>query len=314
MIANRFDASLSKVGRGGWVDPSRHAGGGPRGFTLLEVLVVIAIVAVLAALLTPAALDALGMAAMLQCQANLRTIAAAYARYMTDSGGVWPPILVNDPPRGPFEQIEAETGLVMAPQRPAAGWGQPGPHWSIVLWPYIRSLEVYTCPADPKSGLRGGEVLPPGSERGVALRDAPPESYALNVILFRTADGMRREAGCEWGTEGDCEFNGLQSCTTLGEQRQQFPQWPQVILFFCGAAGQTVGSQFNVPFRTSGLVERWEWHPRQASAPFADEPGRGANYLYADGRVEYHDELPAKREWGYDIGRPPRPGGLPAAE
>ena len=34
-----------------------------------------------------------------------------------------------------------------------------------------------------------------------------------------------------------------------------------------------------------------------------------ANYLYADGRVEYHDELPGKREWGYDIGLPPRQSG-----
>ena len=282
--------------------PPREACGGPRGFTLLELLVVISIVAVLAALLTPVIFDAVGLAYMLQCQVNLRTIAAAYERYMTDSGGVWPPILINEPPEKLFRQIEAKTGLAMAPQRPADGWGQPGPHWSIILWPYVQSIEVYTCPADPKADLRGADVLPPGGRHGAALLDAPPESYALNVILFRTAGDMRRQAGCEWGTGGDGDFNGLQSCTTVAEQRRQFPQWPGVILFFCGAAGQTVGSQFNIPFRQGGLAERWEWHPRRASAPFVDEPGKGANYLYADGHVQYQDELPAKREWGYDVG------------
>ena len=289
---------------GGAAPPPPNACGGPCGFTLLEVLVVIAIIAVLAALLVPALFDAIGLARALQCQGNLRTIAAAYERYMTDSGGVWPPIMTTDAPEELFKRIEAETGLVMAPQRQADRWGQPGPHWSIVLWPYIQSLEVYTCPADPKAGLRGADVLPPDSQPGAALLDAPPESYALNVILFRTAPNMRQQAECEWGTRGDSDFSGPQSCTTQGEQRRQFPQWPRVILFFCGAAGQTVGSQFNIPFRTSGLVERWEWHPRRASDPFADEPGKGANYLYADGRVEYHDELPSKREWGYDIGTP----------
>ena len=95
----------------------------------------------------------------------------------------------------------------------------------------------------------------------------------------------------------------------MAEQRRRFPQWPRVVLFFCGAAGQTVGSQFNVPFRTSGMVERWEWHPRPASAAFVDEEGIGSNYLFADGRVEYRDRLPSLVEWGYDLGAYPGKAG-----
>ena len=290
---------------------------GRPGFTLLELLAAMAILAILVALLIPVLAGAIGAVDSLRCHNRLRTIGTAYEQYMTDSDGVWPPILTSEAPEVLFERIEAETGLVMAPRRPAPNWGQPGPHWSIVLWPYIGSLDVYTCPADPKAGLRGAEVVAPGREHGASLVDAPPESYALNVILFRTSDDLRRKAQCKWGTHGDSDFNGLGMCTTQDEQRRQFPQWPRVILFFCGASGQTVGSQFNMPLRTSGLVERWEWHPRRASAPFADEPDTGSNYLYADGRVEYHDELPAKREWGYDIGpaaqsgRSARAGGTP---
>jgi len=288
-------------------NPSPGRGRTPA-FTLIELLFVLAILATLAALVAPAVFGVIGAADSLRCRNHLREIGAAYRQYLTDSGGVWPPILTSEAPTDLLRQIEADTGLRAAPARPAADWGQPGPHWSLVLYPYIGDIRIYTCPADPKAGLRGLAVLAPGKEHSVGLLDAPPESYALNVILFRTADDLRRQAGCTWGTRGDADFNGLQSCTTLAEQRQMIPNLEARILFFCGACGQTVGSQFNVPFRTNGLVERWDWHPHRASAAFADEPGCGSNYLFGDGHVEYRDELPGLWEWGYDLGRPrPKP-------
>ena len=277
------------------------------GMTLIEMLVVLGILAVLAALLYPALWKAIEAANSARCQNQLRQIGIAYRDYVQGSGGLWPPIFSLDPPPADlFKAIEAETGLVMAPARPAANWGQPGPHWSIVLWPYLDSLELYTCQSDPKAGQRGSEVVPAGREHTVALLDAPPESYALNVILFLTADDFRRQAGCTWGTKGEVDFNGLASYTTESEQRRLFPGLANRILFFCGASGQTVGSQFNVPFRSRpGLsgAERWEWHYGRASAAFADEPGCGSNYLYWGGQVEYHDQLPDLWAWGYELTR-----------
>jgi len=276
------------------------------GVTLVELLLIMAILAVLAAMLLPALGAALGLADSLRCRNQLRQIGIAYSRYVGDSGGVWPPILTSEPPAALFTQIKTDTGLAMAPARPAANWGMPGPHWSIILWPYLGSLEICTCPADPMAGRRGAEVLTPQRLHHAALLDAPPESYALNVILFRTADDLRRQAGCSWGLKNDVDFNGLTSCTTVAEQRRLFPALSSRILFFCGASGETLGSQYNIPFRTSGLAERWNWHPRRASAAFADEPGCGSNYLFGDGHVEYRDELPDAWEWGYDLLRTPR--------
>jgi prepilin-type N-terminal cleavage/methylation domain-containing protein len=275
--------------------------------TLVEMLVVLGILAVLAALLYPALWTVIEAANSIRCQNRLRQIGIAYHRYMDESGGLWPPILSRDPPVNLFKAIEAETGLVMAPARPGLISGL-GPHWSIVLWPYLDSLELYTCPSDPKAGLRGSEVIPAGREHTVALLDAPPESYALNVIMFRTVDVWRRQAGCTWGTHGEVDFSGLASYTTESEQRRLFGGLAKRILFFCGASGQTVGSQSNVPFRSrAGLsgAERWEWHYGRASAAFADEPGCGSNYLYWGGQVEYHDELPDLWAWGYELSRPP---------
>ena len=274
--------------------------------TLLELLIVLTILLVLAALAAPAVWKAVEAAEAVRCQNRLAHIGIAFHAYLHDSGGLWPPILTQETPEDLFRTIENETGLVMAPKRPAADWGQPGPHWSIVLWPYLESLEVYTCPSDPKAGKRGAEVIPPGREHGAAFLDAPPESYALNVVLFRTADDLRRQAGCTWGTHGDAVFNNMAGYTHQSEQRRLFPALDRRILFFCGASGMTVGSQFNVPFRSrAGLagVERWEWHYGRASAPFADEPGCGSNYLFYGGHVEYRDALPDLWEWAYAIRR-----------
>jgi prepilin-type processing-associated H-X9-DG protein/prepilin-type N-terminal cleavage/methylation domain-containing protein len=288
------------------------------GYTIIEIIVVLAIVLILLALLFPALGEVLGQVRILQCQHQLRQIGAAYRQYLSDSGGVWPPILCTDaPPLETFRQIEADTGLRMAPSRPAAGFGQPGPHWSIVLWPHLHDLAVYTCPADPQAGVRGKDLVKAPQPSTLALQDAPPESYALNVILFRTNDTWRRMAGCTWGTDGKTDYNDLWRCTTAAEQRRQFPGLNGRILMFCGAAGQTVGSQFNVPLRTGGFAERWEWHPRQASAAYADEPGCGSNYLFVDGHVEYRDECPSLWEWGYDLGvtpSEPRPRPKPPDE
>jgi prepilin-type N-terminal cleavage/methylation domain-containing protein/prepilin-type processing-associated H-X9-DG protein len=274
-----------------------------RAFTLIELVIVILIVLVLAALLAPALAEALGAAHSLSCRNHLRQIMIAYGQYLHDSGGIWPPLLTTtDLPTKAFLQIEADTGLVMAPIRPAADYGQPGPHWSIILYPYLRDITVYTCPGDRNAGRPAADVLRPGSEHSVGLLSAPPESYGLNTILFRTADAIRRQAGCTWGLNGDVDYNGLNSFTTMNEQRLLFRNTSGLIVFFCGTSGQTVGSQFNVAYRTWGQVDRWEWHPRYASAPFVDEPGTGSNYAFGDGHVEFRDELPPLHEWGYDLG------------
>ncbi len=277
----------------------------PAAFTLIEVVLVILILLLLLALLLPALTGALGSGTTVACQSRLRQIGLAYRQYQQDHGNLWPPLITAEAPETLLARIEAETGLARAPARPAEGWGQPGPHWSIVLYPYLRDVAVYTCPADPKEGQRGTAVTGNARAHGAALLNAPPESYALNVLLFRTAPDLRRQAGCTWGLrDGEPDFNGLGSCTSLAEQRRLFPALGRRVLFLCGASGQTVGSQFNIVFRDRGLTERWEWHPRRASAPFVDEPGCGANYLFHGGHVEYRDASPSAWEWGMETGRP----------
>src|SRR4051812_15042243 len=63
-----------------------------RGFTLTELLTVIAVIAVLVAMLLPSLQKARQQALALQCQANLRQIGLAFFNYAIDNRDYIPPV------------------------------------------------------------------------------------------------------------------------------------------------------------------------------------------------------------------------------
>jgi len=66
-----------------------------RAFTLIELLAVVAIILILAAVLVPFASKMLDRANGVKCMANLKTIGIASAAYSGDHRGIWPPSAVG---------------------------------------------------------------------------------------------------------------------------------------------------------------------------------------------------------------------------
>jgi prepilin-type N-terminal cleavage/methylation domain-containing protein len=106
-----------------------------RGFTLVELLVVVAIVAILAAVLFPVFSRAKAAAAKTACTSNLRQTGVALALYLADSDDQMPD----------RRDLKVSLGF-----RPWTGWPPSDPRagWAgVVLWPYSKSRIVTSCPA-----------------------------------------------------------------------------------------------------------------------------------------------------------------------
>jgi len=110
----------------------RRPGAGPQGFSLLELLIVITIVGILAALLVPGFQGAREALWIAQCKANLRTLYEAYGVRRADcvqkGQGIWEPA-----PNVEFEDAENSARF-----------------WTALVANYIdpdQQPVVFTCPA-----------------------------------------------------------------------------------------------------------------------------------------------------------------------
>jgi prepilin-type N-terminal cleavage/methylation domain-containing protein len=65
------------------------------GFTLIELMIVIAIIAILAAILIPNFIRARGQSQLAACESNEKNIATSLQMYATDYNGNFPPSLIK---------------------------------------------------------------------------------------------------------------------------------------------------------------------------------------------------------------------------
>jgi len=110
-----------------------------RGFTLIEILVVVAIIALLISILLPSLSRAKEMAKMTQCQSNLKQLMTAFATYGVEFKGRLP---------GLARDAEADwLGGGNSPRTPGYTFNrQP---YDGTIFRYVgKNLLVYACPSD----------------------------------------------------------------------------------------------------------------------------------------------------------------------
>ena len=155
------------------------------GFTLVEMLVVTAIIVVLAAIAVPVFETAIKRAERVSCLSNMRNLGTAANLYADDYDDQYPPA------------------------RSAPPTVYLGTCWDVTLYDYFRNEEMLKCPSDQAPNFASGytcyvhsygtnwDITMLNGTTGLALNRAAIERPD-DTILFFEIKGSTRATGCDY--------------------------------------------------------------------------------------------------------------------
>ena len=252
--------------------PSRN-----QAFTLVELLVVIGIIAVLAAILLPALTAAKDRGLRTVCINNLKTMAAANRMYVDDNQD-WLAPLTWGPPQFACYAYDYINGQIPDPGRGGAYEFNPGAAYQTGLWfQYMPNPKSYLCPVDIQSPSYTGK--PDG---GIRTRLNRITTYLMNGAVcgygVGTAKGVYSckitvawsplcvllwepdENAIAPGVPGAFDFNGASNYPGYGEG---------IGRLHSRKGGSVLTLMGNVQFTT---IDQWN---QDANTPVGRGPGPG---------------------------------------
>ena len=229
-----------------------------RAFTLIEILVVIAIIAILAAILFPVFARAREGGRRASCQSNLKQIGLGVAQYVGDYDETYP--LLEDSGAG---------GLFLTGTPTTLSNKQT---WIDRVFPYIKSRQVFHCPSI--GGATGGQ-----SEQFA--------HYGFTAYTERRCNGDLQFAG-QSGIMKSAEIARASEVILMSDYREGYPHkagvWAVSAVCFTEASylitpGAYVGNPEQTAMCDGGTdCSNWPVDPRHLE---------GANYAFFDGHVKW---------------------------
>lgn len=251
-----------------------HANAGTAGFTLVELLVVIGIIAVLIAILLPALRRARQQAATIACASNLRQIGHALEQYRSEHKDWAVPLarFYNGTWTGTGSDLNYNA------------------RWFHYLYPYTKTYRVFNCPTINNTFGWGGQMGTWTMVKSYANEPDVPQSvgvgrsqagYTSNYAYARSAMGI-----CMEPYPATPPLSPYSNASALAHGPRKY----STINKMCKAGGTTVsnmvvvmdGVYYLVSYRSSPTIQAYDVvYPKRYV-----HNGRRANALFSDGRVE----------------------------
>ncbi|MDD2707723.1 MAG: hypothetical protein PHV34_06905 [Verrucomicrobiae bacterium] len=172
----------------------KTGGGSARAFTIIELLIVIALLMMLCALLMPALREVKEKANQIKCMSNLKQCGMALLQYADDNEGRAPTIYIYPS----WDGMDASWARFLTEIPPTSGWPKGGK--------YLPNYEVCHCPSEK---LRLVNYLPKNNPYEIyGMRSSLGDCFSLfdlrtpastivigDSIIFTTSGGWRQYRG-----------------------------------------------------------------------------------------------------------------------
>jgi prepilin-type N-terminal cleavage/methylation domain-containing protein/prepilin-type processing-associated H-X9-DG protein len=261
----------------------RHTLQKAAGFTLVELLVVVSIIALLAAILFPVFSQVRERAKQTSCMSNLRQIGLAFTLYLNDKNERFPPHIVGQ--GSPASYAASVVGGQEPPQVPAdrfvfEPYGAPLAHyksWMDCIYKYTGgTMKIFTCPSHPQSPTDLSKTNPPYG--------GDPESYALitNHMYMVPSLGYNAQISNVYGT-------GNANWPAQTWQPFTLSSFQDISSKFMLIHSRTVYNHEQTPYYyTRSLDSYAATGPGNKAAQWGVWPHNdGSNVVFADGHVKW---------------------------